>query len=68
MPQAVIVCAVGKAFLFWKHPADCLRKPATGSFIAEMGAPCLYGAPIFSFIKRETENERRGDAEWRIFI
>ena len=32
------------------------------------GCVAFRGAPIFSFIKRETENERRGDAEWRIFI
>ena len=49
----------------WKQLRPCLRKPATGSFVAEMdGAP----APsIFSFAKEKQKRER-GDTFWQSTI
>ena len=55
----------GAAVFPWKQPRPCLRKPATGSFAAEMdGAP----APsIFSFAK-EKQKRKRGEMIWRSTI
>ena len=43
-------------FPFWKQLAPCLRKPATGSFVAER-AITMRDSP-FLFCERETEKER----------
>lgn len=58
MPQVSIPCAVGtsadaKIVAYRTNPADtlpasCLRKPATGSFIADMGSIAAH----FLFAKR----------------
>ena len=55
----------GSAVFPWKQPQPCLRKPATGSFVAEMdGAP----APsIFSFAK-EKQKRKRGETIWQSTI
>ena len=55
----------GTAVSLWKQLRPCLRKPATGSFAAEMdGAP----APsIFSFAKEKQKRER-GDTIWQSTI
>ena len=55
----------GTAVSRWKQPRPCQRKPATGSFVAEMdGAP----APsIFSFAK-EKQKRKRGETIWQSTI
>ena len=64
---AVIVHAVGKGLPIWTpllwagnsttHSAACLRKPATGSFVAAMGT-AFSATPIFSFRKRNRKKGR----------
>ena len=39
------------------HPADCLRKSATGSFVAVMGASCFVTHPFSFLLKR---NKKKG--------
>ena len=43
-------------FPFWKQPAACLRKSATGSFVAVMGIALLRHP--FSFCEKETKSRR----------
>lgn len=64
MPQVSIPCAVGASAdaeiaACRTNPADtlpasCLRKPATGSFIAAIGMSC-FPTHLISLLKRETE-------------
>ena len=42
-------------FPFWKQPAACLRKPATGSFYAVMGI-ASSATPIF-FLRKRNKNK-----------
>ena len=65
---AVIVHAVGKGLPIWKpllwagnpptHSAACLRKSATGSFVAAMGASCFVTHP-FSFLRKRNKKKGR---------
>ena len=65
---AVIVHAVGKELPIWKlliwagnsptHSAACLRKSATGSFVAVMGASCFVTHP-FSFLRKRNKKKGR---------
>ena len=65
---AVIVHAVGKELPIWKlliwagnsptHAAACLRKSATGSFVAVMGASCFVTHP-FSFLRKRNKKKGR---------
>ena len=52
----------GAAVFLWKQLLPCLRKPATGSFAAEMDGA---SAPsIFSFAKEKQKRER-GETTWQ---
>ena len=54
-------------FPFWKQLAACLRKSATGSFIAVTGI-ASPATPIFFFAKKKQKRERGrkdGENEWR---
>ena len=65
---AVIVHAVGKELPIWKpllwagnlptHAAACLRKSATGSFVAVMGASYFVTHP-FSFLRKRNKKKGR---------
>jgi hypothetical protein len=55
MPQVVIACASGKVLPYRNPLAAGLRKPAPGSFVAEMG-----GTPAHVlFCEREPEIETK---------
>ena len=49
-------------FPFWKRPAACLRKPATGSFIAVMGI-ASPATPIFFLQKNKNERTVRTNGD-----
>lgn len=54
-------------FPFWKQLAACLRKSATGSFIAVTGI-ASPATPIFFFAKKKQKRERGrkdGENKWR---
>ncbi|MFR4784717.1 MAG: hypothetical protein ACLUAR_19135 [Pilosibacter sp.] len=49
-----------------RYSTNCLQKPATGSFVAEMGHCCQ--AP-FAFSKKQQKQKRKdGDEEWQSII
>lgn len=48
------------------HPANCLQKPATGSFVAEMG---IVANPHLLFQKSNKNPKRKdGDTQWQSTI
>jgi len=55
----------GAAVSLWKQLRPCLRKPATGSFVAEMDG--ALAPSIFSFAK-EKQKRKRGETFWRSTI
>ena len=52
-------------FPFWKQLATCLRKPATGSFAAEMDG--VHAPSIFSFAKEKQKKNERGERDMAIY-
>ena len=48
-----------------KQPANCLRKPATGSFVADMGI-ASPATPIF-FLRNKKQKRRKGEKQMAIY-